>query len=184
MITANCADCGTEFSYQLTPKGYPRKKTLCNACNKFRGYKPCTNCSKRCRAAYNRQGGNGMCQTCWGRTQRRPGAKILSTEGYVKVIVWNGDVSRRVSEHRIIWEQAFGPLPDGWVVHHLNGIRDDNRLENLLGIATKAHDLIPDSLSPRARYIAELQARIRLIESKLGITSYQAQQSAPLRYRY
>ena len=33
--------------------------------------------------------------------------------------------------HRWIWEQIFGAIPDGWEIDHINGIRTDNRLENL-----------------------------------------------------
>lgn len=33
--------------------------------------------------------------------------------------------------HRWIWEQTFGPIPDGWEIDHINGIRTDNRLDNL-----------------------------------------------------
>lgn len=34
-------------------------------------------------------------------------------------------------EHRVIWEQAHGPIPDGYIIHHRNGDITDNRLENL-----------------------------------------------------
>lgn len=45
-----------------------------------------------------------------------------------------------VAEHILIWEQNNGgPLPDGWCVHHFNGIKDDNRPENLIGMPRKNH---------------------------------------------
>lgn len=54
--------------------------------------------------------------------------KICKKNGYVFVIhneVW-------YSEHRLIMEKMLGrPLIKGESVHHINGIRDDNREENL-----------------------------------------------------
>lgn len=34
-------------------------------------------------------------------------------------------------QHRQVWEEANRPLLSGETIHHLNGIRSDNRLENL-----------------------------------------------------
>lgn len=34
-------------------------------------------------------------------------------------------------EHRAVWERAHGPIPAGYVVHHKNGNKRDNSLENL-----------------------------------------------------
>lgn len=33
--------------------------------------------------------------------------------------------------HRIIWENLKGPIPDGLEINHINGKKDDNRLDNL-----------------------------------------------------
>lgn len=33
--------------------------------------------------------------------------------------------------HRIIWEFVNGKIPDGMQINHKNGIRHDNRIENL-----------------------------------------------------
>lgn len=34
-------------------------------------------------------------------------------------------------EHRWVWQQGHGPIPSGYIIHHRNEVRDDNRLENL-----------------------------------------------------
>jgi len=34
-------------------------------------------------------------------------------------------------EHRRVWENANGPIPAGYEIHHVNGDTLDNRIENL-----------------------------------------------------
>ena len=81
-------------------------------------------CNRQCRADYERKGEaeptryiqNGYWMLRWtipGGTKYRPN----------RVFIF---------EHRYVWEQANGPVPDGYVVHHINGDRRDNQLENLL----------------------------------------------------
>ena len=38
---------------------------------------------------------------------------------------------RRRRHHHAVWEEANGPLPEGYEIDHINGVRSDNRLENL-----------------------------------------------------
>jgi hypothetical protein len=55
---------------------------------------------------------------------------IMATQnkiGYV-IIQVNG---KDTFEHRETWEKINGKIPDGFVIHHVNGIRSDNRIENL-----------------------------------------------------
>lgn len=37
----------------------------------------------------------------------------------------------RELEHRIVYRYHFGSIPNGFDIHHKNGIRSDNRIENL-----------------------------------------------------
>ena len=41
------------------------------------------------------------------------------------------DKRGRVLQHRRVWFDANGDIPDGAVIHHINGNKTDNRLENL-----------------------------------------------------
>ena len=56
-------------------------------------------------------------------------------KGYV--LIYNpkhhrADSNGRVFEHIVVWENYYKKeIPDGYVIHHINGIKDDNRIENL-----------------------------------------------------
>jgi len=60
-----------------------------------------------------------------------------------------------IKEHMIIWEQSNGKLiPDGWVIHHLNGIKHDNRPINLVALPSMKHGIV---LQAKAKRIQELE---------------------------
>src|SRR5262245_48196503 len=44
-----------------------------------------------------------------------------------------------VAEHRLVWWEAHGPIPDNCVIHHLSGDTLDNRLQNLQMMTRSAH---------------------------------------------
>jgi len=87
------------------------------------------------------------------------GGRYKSDTGYI--YIYNPDYPirskrRYIAEHLLIWEQAHGkPLPKGWIIHHLNGIKTDNRSINLVALPNRKHYLI---LEAKARRIQELEA--------------------------
>lgn len=56
----------------------------------------------------------------------------LKSHGYADYWLFrDGNRPKRVAAHRLIWQTLVGPIPDGLVINHKNGVRLDNRLENL-----------------------------------------------------
>lgn len=68
------------------------------------------------------------------------GGKIKNGHGYILAYSPNHPHAynrRHMLEHRLVMEKHLGRYLKSWeIVHHINGIRDDNRIENL--------ELLPD----------------------------------------
>ena len=63
------------------------------------------------------------------------GGRKTREDGYISIYSPRhprADSQHRVFEHRLVMEQMLGrPILPTEVVHHINGVRDDNRRENL-----------------------------------------------------
>jgi hypothetical protein len=60
------------------------------------------------------------------------GGRIVTDEGYIKVRIGDDDCRRYILEHRLVMAEHLGrELLPTENVHHLNGVKDDNRIENL-----------------------------------------------------
>lgn len=74
------------------------------------------------------------------------GGRCVTRQGYVQILMPNchrADKSGYVFEHIYNWETANNrELPDGWVVHHLNGVKNDNRPENLVAMTISEHTIL------------------------------------------
>lgn len=69
-----------------------------------------------------------------------------------------------VLEHIVVWEDYYGKaLPAGWVIHHLNGVKDDNHPENLAAMPNKAHSRKEMAFAYKKR-IRKLEAEIKYLK--------------------
>ncbi len=84
----------------------------------------------------------------------------INRDGYKRIYI---NHSKSILEHRDIWERVNGSIPDGHDIHHLNGIRSDNRLENLSCVPKKRHGPYK-ILEPYQRRIKDLEDEIRRIK--------------------
>lgn len=68
---------------------------------------------------------------------RRPkGTGHVTGAGYLS---FNTSRNEHRAEHQRVWEEANGPLPDGYVIHHKNHDKLDNRLVNLEALTRSEH---------------------------------------------
>lgn len=69
---------------------------------------------------------------------RWTGGRYKDRKGYV--LVWIDAKLRYVREHRLVMENHLGrKLKKTEEVHHINGVKDDNRIENLSIMVTGRH---------------------------------------------
>ncbi|KKK79697.1 hypothetical protein LCGC14_2830890 [marine sediment metagenome] len=88
----------------------------------------------------------GDCYPARGKP-RKLGSKFICKDGYVQVIT--GACQRR-PEHRLIVERVLGrELKRNEVVHHINGVKDDNRPQNLLVSTNQYHRWLHEEMSRR-----------------------------------
>ena len=146
-----CSQCGVvkpldEFYKQKGPRRDGRM-SACKACRKKSTLHPDKFCSvinsagEKCqRPVFHLQ--RILCSAHWDRVQRhgdvqadipiralgRRGAGTVNRKGYRHI----GRNRRQIPEHRIVMEEVLGrALAPGENVHHRNGVKDDNRPENL-----------------------------------------------------
>ena len=58
-------------------------------------------------------------------------APHIKRNGYLDYWLWLKGKVRLVQAHRLVIETFIGPIPDGLCVNHKNGVKSDNRLDNL-----------------------------------------------------
>lgn len=147
--TFTCRQCGAVFERLASREKWNKGKHFCS--------RVCANAGR-----------SGAGHPAW------QGGRHRRTDGYVDVNLslvaseFRGMThdGRRVMEHRLVMAQHLGrPLEPWEVVHHVNGQRDDNRIENLELHGQHEHTGIT-AMSRRDQQIAALRAQIEQLEQE------------------
>lgn len=125
-----------------------------------------------------RSAGADLCEKHYSRQRRtgtteprQPAMRCRNSHGYVLVKAAdhpNANTKGWIFEHRLNLSRHLGrPLREGETVHHKNGVRDDNRIENLelwVGAGrthrhgVRVSDLVKDALAILDEYAPHLLA--------------------------
>jgi len=104
------------------------------------------------------------------RSSSEPGKVIRGPRGYVLVKCpghHKADNHNYVYEHVLVWEEYHHKeLPEGHIIHHLNGIKNDNRPENLAAMPRKKHAKIHHD-EPYKKRIRQLEIENRQLRRAL-----------------
>lgn len=153
-VLLKCQVCEKEYS--LPPSQAKKSKYCSKKCSyvakvKVRGTRNCKACGKEFVVTRINPGQEFCNRTCSNRhtAKNRETTKgfVITTKGYVLTLLPTHPHSGKngyVMEHRLVMEAFLSRfLTANEVVHHKNGKKDDNRLENLELLEKCKHDSLP-----------------------------------------
>ncbi len=173
----NCTECGKAFTGT-------RRTVFCDACRTEHhraatrradaksNYALCPKCGRQKRK------NSKVCRACNSPSnlpdfvRRGPdhpnwkGGRWKDARGYWHVAI---EVSsgfwETFLEHVHMWQTLVGPIPKGYHIHHVNGDRGDNRIENFECISARAHaKMHADAEGLRSKKIQHHESRATELE--------------------
>ena len=93
------------------------------------------------------------------------GGKYKTKRGYVMVMCVGHPRalrSRYVFEHILVWEKYHKVrLPKNYIIHHINGIKDDNRIGNLVALRGSQHKKLLSLMCRRIKKLEDENTQLR-----------------------
>src|SRR5665213_1017657 len=157
-----CIDCGKPVSKKI----YKRCVTCCNKRSKganHTGWKGGLAHCYECKKVLTHYIHGTKCRPCAFKGAGNPawkGGRQITPNGYIYIYAPEhpsriGKRNKNVFQHRLVMEQKLGRyLTKTEIVHHLNGVRNDNRPENLVVVDRNNHE----------HYTLLILARKRILE--------------------
>ena len=109
-----------------------------------------------------------------GPDQKKRDRKF-TRHGYVEIKVGKDHPIARKSgwayEHRVVVYERAGEIPEGMVVHHINGIKHDNRTENLMVMTKFHHRRRHESVMIEVGMLKKENRALRALLEKAGIAT-------------
>lgn len=181
-INIPCNHCKKEFRINSMCRGRAR---LCPDCRKIETLKqcrennrnryphPCQDCGK---IIYGHNAKSKRCRQCLSKLgyrewpEGRDPHRYEDPYGYIIIYAreHQKQYSRKntfIQEHRLVAEQSLKrPLEKGEIVHHINGVKDDNRICNLSVMSRKNHgtNTLLNIAQKRIRELEAILAQQRL----------------------
>jgi hypothetical protein len=130
----------------------------------------CGGCGKVRELKYKlRARSSGNCLSCGQKNRVRKGMHSRNNNGYIRISLLPNNkfypmTNKRgeLLEHRYVIAKSLDMCLEKWeVVHHINGIRDDNRIENLQLLSSIGEHAVDALLKSRLK---QLESRVLLLE--------------------
>lgn len=162
MVWVECSECHKQYWTRLDHQKKAKNKSVCRHCSS-----KVTGRWRRRELSHNWKGG-----------------KKKTGDGYIEVLLDPADffypmgkANGYVREHRLVIAKHLKRCLLSWeVVHHKNGIKDDNRLENLQLVKAqgKHNTQLKLQLNKQAKLIEQLQRKITELDIEITILKGEA----------
>lgn len=156
------------WSKQELERLYWRERMSCSAIAKAYGlsYSTIRNALKELGISsktHSEAVGKGALNHNWrgGKSHTGAGYTVIYKPNHPRAMGKHKGKGIYVLEHILVWEETHHQLlPEGWLIHHLNGVKNDNHPQNLLALTKRGH-------SP-ALTLKGVQKRLREVEAQLA----------------